>query len=197
MSVVPDGLATVSGTAGAPFDFSSWMLREQKRIFLLCQRMLRDPEEADSATQDVFLKAYRALQKREAEFDDANRWVTRIAVNTCLDRLRSQRWQFWRRRPGVKDETVILQMEPSRTPNAEERVFASEISARLARALYRLSDRQRAVFVLRHHEDRSLDEIATILGLDTGTVKAHMARAIAKLREELRDFYQPRKRVES
>ena len=41
--------------------FGSWMASEQKRVFLLCRRMLQDPDEADSATQDVFLKAYRAL----------------------------------------------------------------------------------------------------------------------------------------
>ena len=53
----------------------------------------------------------------------------------------------------------------------------------------RLSDRQRAVFTLRHYEDRSLDEIAVLLDLDVGTVKAHMARAMVKLREDLKDLY--------
>ncbi len=45
-------------------DFGSWMALEQRRIFLLCRRLLQDADEADSATQDVFLKAYRALLKR-------------------------------------------------------------------------------------------------------------------------------------
>ena len=75
------------------------MASEQRRVFGLCLRLLRDPDEADSATQDVFLKAYtpQALRKEDAKvLDDPARWVTRIAVNTCLDRLRSQRWRFWR-----------------------------------------------------------------------------------------------------
>ena len=196
MGVMSDGLAATTKMAAIPFDFSAWMLSEQRRVFLLCQRMLQDPEEADSATQDVFLKAYRAMEKQEAELDDPGRWVTRIAVNTCLDRLRSHRWQFWRKRPSAQDEITILQMEPSRTPNAEDRMFADEISARLDLALNRLSDRQRAVFLLRHYEEKSLEEIANTLGLDVGTIKAHMARAVAKLREELREFYMPRKKVE-
>ncbi len=49
--------------------------------------------------------------------------------------------------------------------------------------------RQRAVFTLLHFEDRRMDEIAELLDLDTGTVKAHMFRAVNKLREELKDLY--------
>ena len=69
-------------------DFAQWMSSEQRRVFSLCQRFLQDRDEADSATQDVFFKAYQALKREDAqELDDPARWVTRIAVNTCLDRL--------------------------------------------------------------------------------------------------------------
>ncbi len=166
------------------------MTSEQKRIYALCARMLQDPDEADSATQDVFLKAYQALQKESAkELDDPGKWLSRIAVNTCLDRLRSRKWQFWRRRPSPEDEILILNMAPSVRPEAEDRYFAGQIGTRLNAALERLSVRQRAVFTLRHHEEMSLEEIGDLLGLDVGTVKAHMFRAINKLREELKDLY--------
>ena len=92
-------------------------------------------------------------------------------------------------RPGAEDETAILDLTPETGPNAEARVFAHQIETRLASALERLSARQRAVFTLRHFEDRTLEEIAEILRLDVGTVKAHMFRATAKLRDELRDLY--------
>jgi RNA polymerase sigma-70 factor, ECF subfamily len=182
-------------TTGLLRDFGSWMTSEQRRIYHLCQRMLRDPEEADSATQDVFLKAYQSLQKEALlkedgkTLDDPARWLTRIAVNTCLDRLRSQKWQFWRRRPAQEDEETILAMAASREPEAEQKLLSVEIRTRLNSALERLSDRQRAVFTLRHYEEMSLEEIGTILGLDVGTVKAHMFRAVSKLREELKDLY--------
>lgn len=170
-------------------DFGSWMVSEQKRVFLLCQRMLQDREDADSATQDAFLKAYQSLTRDPAAIDDPSKWITRIAVNTCLDRLRSRKWQFWRKRPSPDDEGLILNMTPERGPSAEDRIFAAEIQQQLAAALDRLSLRQRAVFTLRHYEDRSLEEIADILKLDVGTVKAHMFRAVAKLREELKHLY--------
>lgn len=184
-----DQLVVPTGTLASASDFTSWMLVEQRRIFLLCQRMLGEADEADSATQDVFLKAYKALQTQANQPDEPAKWLTRIAVNTCLDRLRSRRWQFWRKRPKQEDESIILAMAPAGAPDAEDRVFAKEIGRRLATAMGRLSDRQRAVFTLRHYDDRSLEEIARLLDLDVGTVKAHMARAMVKLREDLKDLY--------
>jgi RNA polymerase sigma-70 factor, ECF subfamily len=171
-------------------DFGAWMTSEQKRIFLLCRRMLQDFEDADAATQDTFLKAWQSLKKAQSkEVEDPAKWLTRIAVNTCLDRLRSKRWQFWRKRPAREDEATILALTASSAPDADDRLFAKEIGQRLQKAIERLSLRQRAAFTLRHYEDRSLAEIAEILGLDVGTVKAHLFRATEKLREELHDLY--------
>jgi len=189
--VEPLMATTVAAAVASPdSDFAGWMLEEQRRVFVLCRRMLQDEDEAGSATQDVFLKAYRALQKNpRAVIEEPAKWLTRIAVNTCLDKLRSRRWQFWRKRPQPEDEQTILAMAATASPSAEDRVFASQIQLRVAAAMDRLSARQRAVFTLRHYENRSLDEIGDLLGLDTGTVKAHLSRAIVKLREDLKDLY--------
>jgi RNA polymerase sigma-70 factor (ECF subfamily) len=171
-------------------DFTAWMTSEQRRIYGLCQHMLQDRDEADSATQDTFLKAHRALQKFGAE-DPAEpaKWLTRIAVNTCLDRLRSRRWQFWRRRAQTVEDQENLLRAVSHAPEAEDHYFAVQIRHRLATAIGQLSDRQRAVFTLRHYQNCSMEEIALALDLDAGTVKAHMHRAVTKLRVELRDLY--------
>ena len=177
-------------SAAIPRDFATWMTSEQKRIFLLCRRLLGDTDEADSATQDVFLKAYKAMARaKQGELDNPGRWVTRIAVNTCLDRLRSRSWKIWRRRPAPEDEAIILEMTPGENPDAERQLFAKQIQQRLEQALKKLSDRQRAVFALRHYDALPLEDIADVLKLDTGTVKAHLFRALSKLRDELRDLY--------
>lgn len=170
-------------------DFGAWMASEQRRIFLLCCRMLQDPDEADSATQDVFLKAYRAIGKGDKDLENPGKWVTRIAVNTCLDRLRSQAWKLWRRRPKPEDEELILNQTAGESPDAERQFFSKQIQQRLEAALTKLSDRQRAVFLLRHYDAMPLDDIADVLHLDTGTVKAHLFRAVSKMREELKDLH--------
>jgi RNA polymerase sigma-70 factor (ECF subfamily) len=174
-------------------NFGTWMASEQRRVFLLCRRLLQDADEADSVTQDVFLKAYRALTKRSedqaADLDNPGKWLTRIAVNTCLDKLRSKSWKLWQRRPAPQDEEVILQMTAGTDPDAERLMFAKQIQQRLDTAQAKLSERQRAVFALRHYEAMALEEIADVLKLDVGTVKAHLFRALNKLREELKDLY--------
>ena len=217
MGVMAERLGTNLQALPDTRDFGSWVTSEQKRVFLLCRRMLQDAEDADAATQDTFLKAWQALNRPESkaqrvrratrsgsgtvsrrtpfcassfeDLDDPGKWLTRIAVNTCLDRLRSRRWQFWRKRPNSEDETTILALAPATNPNAEDEVFANQIGERLERALTKLSLRQRAAFTLRHYEDRSLAEIAEVLDLDIGTVKVHLFRALQKLREELHDLY--------
>jgi RNA polymerase sigma-70 factor, ECF subfamily len=177
------------GKAG-PSEFEAWMAEEQPRIFLLCLRLLRNREEADSATQDAFLKAHQALQLTAAEeIASPGKWLTRIAVNTCLDILRSRRWLFWKHRLAHEDEQAILYLLPSPRPGPESIVHSYDIARRISAALDQLSPRQRSVFVLRHDENRSLEEIGEILGLDQGTVKTHMFRALQKLRKELRDLY--------
>jgi RNA polymerase sigma-70 factor (ECF subfamily) len=193
MSVMADRLETGIQADVEVRDFGAWMASEQKRVFLLCRRMLQDTDEADSATQDVFLKAFKALSKAEpAALENPGKWVARIAVNTCLDRLRSRAWQIWRRRPAAYDERQILDMTAEQSPDAEAQLFAKQIQRRLDAALERLSPRQRAVFTLRHYEGLSLEEIAAALDLDLGTAKVHLFRAIGKLREELKDIYTAR-----
>jgi RNA polymerase sigma-70 factor, ECF subfamily len=195
MGLMVEPLLAEQTETGLKRDFGTWMASEQRRVYALCQHFLQDRDEADCATQDVFLKAYQAIQREDAKaLDDPARWLTRIAINTCLDRLRSHKWQIWRRRPSPEDEATILSMTASRAPESEAQCFAREIRARLTIALGRLSPRQRAVFILRHYDEMSLEEIGEVLGLDVGTVKAHMFRAVSKLREDLRDLYGSRMR---
>jgi RNA polymerase sigma-70 factor (ECF subfamily) len=197
MSVMAEPLGIEAAAAAAPVgrnvDFGGWVEAEQRRVALLCHHLLQDWDEAANASQDALLKAFLAWRKDGfAGVDDPGKWLTRVAVNTCLDRLRSRRWQFWRRRTKSEEEGTILEFVRDPRPDVEARVLAGQIERKLARALDRLSVRQRAVFSLRHFEDRSLKEIGEILGLDAGTVKAHLSRALTKLREELREVYAAR-----
>ena len=91
MGAMADSLGANLEALADTREFGAWMASEQRRVFLLCCRMLQDAEEADSATQDTFLKAWQALKRPDSKnLDDPSKWVTRIAINTCLDRLRSQ-----------------------------------------------------------------------------------------------------------
>ena len=76
-----DPIAGEHSTVNAQQDFGPWTQSEQRRVYLLCLRLLRDGDEAGSAAQDEFFKAYRAIGKAEfTAVDDASRWILRIAV---------------------------------------------------------------------------------------------------------------------
>ena len=169
-------------------DFERWMAAEQRRIAFLCLRLAQNREEADNLAQETFLRAYETL-RGGGRVDDPARWITRVAVNVCLDHLRSRRWQFWKRASNGGDRALTLDYTVDGAPGPEQLLLARQIGARIAAGLDRLSPRQRTVFVLRHYENRPLEEIGEILGLDTGTVKAHLSRALARLRRELTDLY--------
>jgi RNA polymerase sigma-70 factor (ECF subfamily) len=81
-----------SGIEASPAGFDDWMRAEQRRVYGLCYRLLGERDEADTAAQEVFLKAYRALWvEGRGRPEEPAAWLTRVTVNLCLDRLRSRR----------------------------------------------------------------------------------------------------------
>jgi RNA polymerase sigma-70 factor (ECF subfamily) len=173
--------------AGEVAALEALVASHQKGIFALALRLLGDPDEADTATQDCFLRAFRALSACPADEVGQKRWLARITINLCLSRLRSRKWNWWREHLGLDSGPAEREACCLRTPERE--LLAKETATQLARALDRLSPRQRAVFVLRHYESCSIGEIAGQLSLNVGTVKRHLWRAQENLRAELRDFY--------
>jgi RNA polymerase sigma-70 factor, ECF subfamily len=175
--------------AGDVEAFGYFVRTYQRRVYGMALRLLRDGGEAECVAQEAFVRAYRSL----AEFRGGSRfetWVTRIAINACRDRLKRKRLVLYfhqRAADSEGDEGGALAV-PAPDPSPERLVHAREIKTRLRGALDELSPRQRIVFVLKHLEERSIPEIAQLLGLDAGTVKAHLFRAATKIRARMIDF---------
>ena len=147
------------------------------RLLRVCRLLLRNPQEAEDVVQAVFLK----LVERSEAPDRAmawGRWLTRVAINACRDRQRAAWWRLWDR---ATEEIELVDRD--QTPEAA--VLTGETRGHIWRAFRQLSRRQREVFVLRHLEAWSTQEVADELGLSTGSVKRHLFRAIASLRETL------------
>jgi len=148
-----------------------------RRLHRLCRLMLSDRQEAEEVVQEVFLKLHKA-QDEGAEPMSWGAWLTRVAINLCHDRRRAGWWPRWRYRTDRIDDVPLI----AREPNPEEAAIGEETLRRIWTAFRRLSDRQREVFVLRHLEGWTTEEVAAALGLRPGSVKSHLFRAVRELR---------------
>jgi RNA polymerase sigma-70 factor (ECF subfamily) len=111
----------------------------------------------------------------------------RIAINLEKDHWRNRRMQFWRHtRTNSVDSDEASEWLPSGERSVEQQMLAREQVGHVWEAVKNLSGRQRTVFLLRYVEDQELTEIAQATGLSEGTVKAHLSRALAKVRAELK-----------
>jgi RNA polymerase sigma-70 factor (ECF subfamily) len=182
---VPDTVLIERSLAGEESAFEQIVRRHQKRIYRVAWAILRDETDADTVTQDTFVQAFLHLGKFEKR-SGLETWLTRIAINKARDVIRSRTWArltSWG--DGESDrETSPLHPVESR-PDAEREAMAAELGAAIERSVEGLSAQQKMVFRMKHYEDRSLEEIAVALGLRAGTVRAHLFRAIHKIRKDL------------
>lgn len=169
----------------AALEFSAVVQRHRQQIFRFLLASTRDVDLAETLTQECFLKAHRNWASFRGE-SSAMTWLMRIAINLQKDHWRNRRIQFWRQtRTNSVDLDEARDWLPSGESSPEQRILAKERVGQVARAVEGLSERQRTVFLLRHVEEMELGEIARSTGLSEGTVKAHLSRAVARVRAEL------------
>jgi RNA polymerase sigma-70 factor (ECF subfamily) len=147
----------------------------QDRAYGLALRVLRSPADAQEVAQDAFVKAWRALPgfRGDSKFGT---WLHAIVVRRALDRaatLKSRRGREVELDAGAEHGTTDVGTSAER----------AALRLRMEKMLDRLSDAQRAVVTLFYYEERSVDDVAAALGMPTGTVKTHLSRARAALRE--------------
>jgi RNA polymerase sigma-70 factor, ECF subfamily len=179
---VTSNVETVSVAA----DFDAVVREYWPRVFRFLLVSLRDRGEAESITQDCFLKAFQAWRSFRGECS-VNTWLMRIAVNQLRDHSRNRRLQFWRRTKAASAGDLFGPAESvadGRT-SPEMGAVAKEQLAAVWRAAANLPQQQQAVFLLRFLEDLDLLEIAKATGLKEGTVKAHLFRALQSVRAQL------------
>jgi len=142
--------------------------RHLDSAYRLARAILRDPAEAQDATHDAYVQAWRkwATLRDRSRFEA---WFDRILVNTCRNRLqRAARWQT----KDISAEITLAARDPYR--QALDRDV-------LGAALLRLSPDQRIVVGLRYYLDLPLDEIAVRLGIPVGTVQSRLHYALQRL----------------
>ncbi|GBD08712.1 ECF RNA polymerase sigma factor SigW [Candidatus Thermoflexus japonica] len=146
-------------------------------IYNLAYRMLGDPQEAEDATQEIFLRIYRGLATYDPQRPPAS-WILSIAAHYCIDQLRA-------RRPSVPLEDLESKIVAPSRDHPESVVERRDQEEQIQQALLRLSHEDRMVLVLYYWHERSCEEIASILGVSREAVRVRLHRARLRLAEHL------------
>ena len=159
----------------------------ERRIYLLAFHYCHNPQDAEDLSQEVWLKAYQAIGTFRGE-STFYTWLRKITINCFLNHQRSRRYS-WR---GQKTEVQLLAGDSiesdervASTSNSETTLHNRILAEKVMQALSELTTPQRLIFLLKHHEGMTYEEIAKAVGCSTGTAKKSVSRAVAKLREHL------------
>ena len=154
------------------------------RVYNITFRMLGNKAEAEDVAQEVFISVFKSIDdfRNESKFST---WLYRIAVNAALVQVRKRR----HREVPWPEHTHGDQPEPIETadeaPNPERQAVSADIRREIEAELARMTPIERAAFVLRHQEGRSLEEISAALSLNISAAKQAIFRAVRKLRAAL------------
>jgi len=156
--------------------------RHYRRLYRIALGYLRQRDDALDVVQEAFVKAFQAAGRWDGSAD-AGPWLSRITVNLSIDRWRRNRRRGQTFSPLAEGDHLEVLADTG--PSPDRGVLRREAGDRLSVALQELPERQRAVVVLRHYQELSLEEIATTLGMSLGTVKSSLHRALHRMRATL------------
>tara|TARA_B100000029_G_C17436771_1_gene909958 strand:- start:439 stop:993 length:555 start_codon:yes stop_codon:yes gene_type:complete len=153
-----------------------------ERVMTLALQLTRDKQDAEDLYQDVFMKAYKAINsfRLESEFFT---WLYRITVNSF--------YNLQRKASRIKQQESL---DPEKDPahdiadSAKSSAEKEEIQTAVTQALNQLPTQQKTVFVMKHYEGLKVREIANIMEISDGTVKRYLFRAMEKLRPMLKEY---------
>jgi RNA polymerase sigma factor (sigma-70 family) len=161
---------------GSEASFNELVRRYQEKVYWIAYRFVNDHDQADDIVQDVFVKVYGALKNFRGE-SGVYTWLYRITVNIALNVIRKQRIRDFVR----IDEFFETAEEESAQPDV---IFEKDEQHKLIEdAIAKLPEKQKAVFILRYHEELSYEEISLILKTSVGGLKANYFHAAKKIGE--------------
>ncbi|TKJ42184.1 hypothetical protein CEE37_00465 [candidate division LCP-89 bacterium B3_LCP] len=168
--------------------FSQLVAMHDSRIMSLVWSVLGRGFDADEVYQEIFLKVHRSLGsfRFESQFST---WLHRIAVNVAISHKRSLSRRQKREQLMDNSDDFFASAPANPEDNPENLQLRREVLEQIDRALDELPLRQRTVFVMKHDQGMKLKEIASVLKISEGAVKAYLFRALAKLRVILEPYY--------
>jgi len=166
--------------------YAQLMHKYHDAIYNFIFRMVHDHEQVEDLTQEAFIKAFSSLKNFNEEFAFST-WLYKIATNNCIDYIRRRKLQTYSIDKPIesKDSDYTFEL-PDDSYEADRELISGQRARLLQQAIDDLPEKYRRVILLRHSEERSYEEIAKMLRIPIGTVKAHIFRARELLYKQLR-----------
>ncbi|MBV8881183.1 MAG: sigma-70 family RNA polymerase sigma factor [Planctomycetaceae bacterium] len=161
--------------------FEELVKKHTRGVLNLVYRYLGDASRAEDVSQDIFVKVYRARMKYEPKAKFST-WLYRIAVNHCLNEIRSRKSQ-----PSLGTPINDMIEEPE-GENPDARLTRTELQGAVKAAIDALPENQRMAVILSRYEDMSYDEIAETMGMSLEAVKSVLFRAKENLKLALAKY---------
>jgi len=182
---IPAGLIALAGGEHISEldDVAELMRLYRAKIFRFVAFSVRDFDAAESITQDCFLKAHNTRHQFRGDCS-VSTWLMRIAFNLVRDHTKTLKFRFWK-----NIQTTAVNVDelghylPSNASSPEAQFLARERVELIQSTLDKLSEKQRSIFLMKFIEDLDLTEIGEIMDMPLQTVKTHLYRAVATIRD--------------
>lgn len=161
------------------YGFNLLMEKYQEKVYWVIRRMVIDHESSDDIAQETFVKVWKNLDKFKGE-SKLYTWIYRIATNEALTHLRKKKRRFFLPIGDLENELIS-------TLEADTYYSGDEIQLKLQKAILTLPEKQRLVFNMKYFEELKFREIAEVLEVTVGNLKAQYHHAVKKIEKYLKE----------
>ncbi len=185
LTELPDRDLAIQARGGDMLSFETLVSRKTPAVVSLARRVVGNVEDARDVAQMVFLRVWKEIHRYDDKYS-FNTWLYRIATNLAIDFLRSARS---REKAHGATLHLVREREESTAAGATRSAEDRELARLFETVSGRLSEKQKAAFVLREMEELETRDIAEILGCGESTVRNHLFNARRILRKEMARLY--------
>ena len=161
------------------YGFNLLMEKYQEKVYWVIRRMVIDHESSDDIAQETFVKVWKNLDKFKGE-SKLYTWIYRIATNEALTHLRKKKRRFFLSIGDIENELMS-------TLEADIYYSGDVIQLKLQKAILTLPEKQRLVFNMKYFEELKFREIAEVLEVTVGSLKAQYHHAVKKIEKYLKE----------
>ena len=182
-----DDVLVKQATGGNEQAYTELVNKYERALYFHILKMIKDKEQVEDLVQEAFIKAFDNLNTYNTNYAFST-WLYRIATNHTIDYLRKKKLQTLSIDEPVQTRDGDMKMQlPDESAGSDRSIIRKQRKQIVRKAIEELPKKYRRVIEMRHMEEKSYQEIADVLDMPLGTVKAHIFRAREILYKALKD----------